>query len=65
MTIKQVEIYYYLDENTRTVFWSETESEIDYLEFLGSSMNPNKRMAVARMTQKSLVPSGYTIKPLP
>lgn len=66
MTTKQVEIYYYYDDHTRTVFWSETETEDrPDLIFLGSSVNPNKRMAVAAFTHKMDKPWGWKIRELP
>lgn len=63
---KQVETYYYYDEQTRTVFHSEelVEDRPDLI-FLGSSLNPNKRMTVATMVQSMDRPHGYKIKPLP
>lgn len=60
------EIYYYFDEHTRTVFHSEelVEDRPDLI-FLGSSLNPNKRMTVATMVQDLDQAHGYKIKPLP
>lgn len=65
---KQVEFYYLFDEHTRTVFWTEDEDAQEDrpdLYFLGSSMNPNKRMTVATMVQDMDRANGYKIKPLP
>ena len=62
----QTEFYYYFDEPTRTVFWSEelVEDRPD-LMFMGSSMNPNKRMTVAVMVQDMDITFNYKIKELP
>lgn len=63
---KQVETYYYFDEKTRTVYHSEelVEDRPDLI-FLGSSLNPNKKMTVATMVQDMDQAFGYKIKPLP
>lgn len=63
---KQVEMYYYFNEDTRTVYYSKklVEDRPD-LMFLGSSLNPNKRMTVATMVQDLDQVYGYKIKPLP
>jgi len=63
---KHPEIYYYYDDDTRTVFWTETETEDrPDLIFLGSSENPNKKMAVAAFTYKDEKPWGHRIRELP
>ena len=63
---KQVEIYYYFDEMSRTVFWTEELTDnVPDLMFLGSSLNPNKKMAVAAFVKGSDQEYGYKIKPLP
>lgn len=62
---KQVQRYYYFDEDTRTVFHSETEQEDRHdLMFLGSSLNPNIRMTVAVMIKSLDQEFGYKIKEL-
>lgn len=60
------EYFYYFQEETRTVFHSEelVEDSPD-LMFLGSSLNPNKKMTVAVMVQDMDQAFGYKIKPLP
>lgn len=66
MSSAHPEIYYYYDDDTRTVFWSETEvSDRPDLVFINSSTNPNKKMAVATFTQMSMKPMGWKIKQLP
>lgn len=65
---KQVETYYLSDEMSRIVFWTTDDEAIEErpdLIFLGSSMNPNRRMAVAAFTHKLDQPHGWTIKELP
>jgi hypothetical protein len=66
MTTKQVEIYYHYDEKTREVYHSHgmVEDRPDLI-FLGSSFNPDKRMAVAAFTQDLPKTQGWKIKPLP
>lgn len=63
---EQVQIFYYYDDLTRIVYWSEKENEErPDLFFLGSSLNPNKKMAVAAFTHKMEKPWGHRIEPLP
>lgn len=63
---KQIQIYYYFQEATRTVFWSDelVEDRPD-LMFMGSSLNPNKKMTVAVMAQDLDQVHGYKIRELP
>lgn len=62
---KQVERYYYYDEDTRTVFHSESlRDDRPDLIFMGSSLNPNIRMTVSSLVKKLDRDYGYTIKPL-
>ncbi len=63
---KQVQTYYYFQEETRTVFYSPllVEDRPD-LMMMGSSMNPNHRMTVAVMVKDMDQVFGYKIKPLP
>ena len=58
--------YYYLDDHTRTIFYSETDVGEDRpdLIFAGMSQNPNPKMAVAVMVQGDLNKQGYKIKAL-
>lgn len=58
--------YYYMDDHTRTIFYTETEldEERPDLVFVGMSQNPNPKMAVAVFMQKELLPRGYKIRPL-
>ena len=63
---KQEERYYYFDEEARTIWHTTDEdAEVGFLEFLGSSFNPNIRMAVQGFTTKLPWNNGYTIKELP
>ena len=66
MTTTQEYRYYYMDDFTRTIFYSDTDvsEERPDLVFVGMSQNPNPKMAVAVFTQKDSLPVGYKIKPL-
>lgn len=62
---KHPEWYYYQDDHTRTIFYTDTEQEDRHdLIFVGSSVNPNHKMAVAVMVQNDLIPMGFKIRPL-
>lgn len=64
---KHPEIYYLLDEKSSTVFWTEDEDKLEMvpdLIFIGSSINPNKRMSVSAFMQGTNRTYGYKIKPL-
>lgn len=64
---KQAEIYYLLDEKSSTVFWTDNEEKLDMvpdLIFIGSSLNPNKRMAVSAFMRGTNRTYGYKIKDL-
>lgn len=63
---KQDYRYYYMDDHTRTIFYSDTDVSEDRLDlvFIGMSQNPNPKMAAAVFTQKDLNTQGYKIKPL-
>ena len=59
-------IYYYMNEDTRVVFWySAIVEDRPDLIFLGSSRNPNKKMAVAAFVKGSDREFGYTLQELP
>lgn len=59
------EIYYYYNEKSRIVYHSESliDNRPDLI-FLGSSINPNKRMSVAAFIKGHDQEHGYTIKQL-
>lgn len=62
---KQAMIYYYLDDNTRIVYWTETEQEDRHdLILLGQSDNQNKKMALALMTKDQPDPSNWRLREL-
>ncbi len=65
MTKELIERYYYFDSTSRTVFHTIDNEDIGFLEFLGSSKNPNIKMAVSAFAQKLPWNSGYNIKLLP
>ena len=57
--------YYYIDDNTQTIFYSETEQEDRHdLIYVGMSKNPNPKIAVAMFTQHDSIPRGYKIRPI-
>jgi hypothetical protein len=63
---KQEQTYFYFDEPTRTVFYSnELVEDRPDLMFLGSSMNPNHKMTVSVMVQNMDIDYNYKIIPLP
>lgn len=64
---KHPEIYYLLDEKSSIVFWTEDEEKLEMvpdLIFIGSSVNPNKRMAVSAFIRGSNRTYGYKIRAL-
>lgn len=63
---KQIQTYYYLDDHTRTILYSETETDDrPDLIFLGSSMNQNHRMTATVLVKEFTQPIGFKMKPLP
>lgn len=58
--------YYYMNDETRTIYYSETElgAEHQDLVFIGMSQNPNPKMAVSVFVQNDLIPMGYKILPI-
>ena len=58
--------YYYMNDHTKIIYYSETELEAEHqdLIFIGMSQNPNPKMAVAVFVQGDLVPKGYRILPI-
>lgn len=65
MANQQQEIYYLLDEKSSTVFWTDQEEDHpNDLIFIGSSINPNKKMSVAAFMKGTEQTSGYKIKEL-
>lgn len=67
MTKQLDERYYLLDEPSRTVYHTTDEElaeDYSYLVFLGSSVNPNIRMAVSTWATQLPWDTGYTIKEL-
>lgn len=67
MTKQLKERYYLFDEPSRTVYHTTDEDIVEdysYLVFLGSSTNPNIRMAVSAWARKLPQKSGYSLKEL-
>lgn len=61
---KLLEIYYLLDEKASTVFWTHDKEKMNHapdLIFIGSSMNPNKKMAVSAFMRGTNRTYGYKI----
>jgi hypothetical protein len=59
-------IFYALEEQTKTVFWTLDITDFNafpYL-FIGCSTNPNKKMAVSVFLKEYPEQSGYQIKQL-
>ena len=58
--------YYYMNDETRTIYYSETDLEDSRpdLVFIGMSQNPNHKMAVAVFTNHDTIKKGYKILPL-
>lgn len=62
---KHPEIYYYFSEESSIIYWTDTEQEDRHdLILLGSSTNPNKKMAISVFTHKLPQPDGWTLRPL-
>lgn len=61
---KQEERYYYFDKESRTVYHTTKEEKVEFLDFLGSSTNPNIRMVVTGFSRKLPWDHGYKIKEL-
>lgn len=57
------EYFYFHDEGTRTIYWSEhmQDNQTDLI-FLGSSFNPNKKMAVTVLLKAQNFPRQYGFK---
>lgn len=63
---QQVEVYYFYDDFTRTIFWSETlVDDRPDLIYLGSSKNPNKKHVAATFVQGTYKESGWKLEQLP
>jgi hypothetical protein len=58
------EYFYYYDDRHQVVYWSEEMSERTDIVFLGSSLNPNKKHAVAVLVQPFGIPRGWKIRQL-
>lgn len=59
------EIYYYHQEGTNIVWWSETMINTFDFVYLGSSDNPNKKMVLATFTQNFPARSGWKLQQYP
>lgn len=57
--------YYFYDDASLIVYYSDELPEDSTLIYLGTSDNPNPKMAVGAFTQDGKITKGYTIMPLP
>lgn len=53
--------YYFYDDATLTVYYSDELDPGHNFIYLGTSDNPNPKMAVAAFTQRAKISSGYKI----
>lgn len=60
------EFFYYLDDQTRFIYWSEelVEDRPDLI-FLGSSLNPDKKAVATVFIKRSKRIWGHTVLQLP
>lgn len=56
--------YYFCDDATLVVYYSDEMTERTDLVYLGVSDNPNPKMAMAAFTQQGKIKSGYRIQEL-
>lgn len=59
-----MEYYYFVDDRTRIVYYSEEFSTNPDHIYVGTSDNPNPKMAVAAFMQNGAVKSGYKLRKL-
>lgn len=68
MTIKTPDTapnkYYFCDDATLTVFYGDEIEDGNGFVYLGTSDNPNPKMAVAAFTRTGRITSGYRIREL-
>lgn len=53
--------YYFCDDSTLTVFYSDDISDAYGYVYLGTSDNPNPKMAIGAFTQQGKITEGYSI----
>jgi hypothetical protein len=56
--------YYFVDDRNRIVYYGEEFSSNPDHIYVGTSDNPNPRMAVAAFMQNGAVTSGYRLRKL-
>ena len=54
--------YYFCDDATLTIFYCNSIDQGHGLIYVGTSNNPNPKMAVAAFTRQGKVTSGYRIQ---
>lgn len=59
-----VSYYYFVDDRTRTVYYTEEFSSNPDHIYVGTSDNPNPRMAVAAFMQNDSVNEGFKLRKL-
>lgn len=53
--------YYFCDDSTLTVFYSDNINDSNGYVYIGTSDNPKPKMAVAAFTQRGKISEGYRI----
>ena len=56
--------YYFVDDSTLSVIVTDDFDDGSGFVYLGTSNNPNPKMAVAAFTQQGKIQSGYSIRVL-
>lgn len=56
--------YYFYDDSSRIIYYSEEMSEDPHLIYIGTSDNPNFSMAAQAFVQKSGIQTGYKLRSL-
>jgi hypothetical protein len=56
--------YYFVNDRTKVVYYSEDFSDDPDLIYVGTSDNPKPKMAVAAFMQSGRVNSGYKVRKL-
>lgn len=62
---KKPEIFYYHQEGTEIVWWADKMINTNDFIYLGSSTNPNKKMALAMFTKGFPARDGWRLREYP
>ena len=57
--------YYFYDDRTKVIYYSKEMTQNTGLVYIGTSNNPNPKMAAAVFLQQGKVVTGFRIKELP